>query len=46
MSIIESHPTIDDAYLRLAPALRQLGKTEELERLKVKFEAQFKRPLR
>jgi predicted Zn-dependent protease len=43
--VVELDPAVDDAYFRLAAALRVLGKTDELARLKTKFQAQFNRPL-
>lgn len=44
--VVELDPAVDDAYVRLAGALRTLGKTADLERLRIRFQAQFNKPLR
>lgn len=44
--VVALDPSIDDAYVRLAAALKQLGKTDALADLKARFEARFKKPLR
>ena len=44
--VIDLDPGIDDAYVRLAVALRSLGKTGALEELKARYQTRFKEALR